>query len=449
MAVSYRQTDTNDDANLTGSLSFCSGTSNSVGAGRVASDGGTPGTGATGLSYSSSQTNAFGVMYSITPAAGTTWGAGNWTVRHNVTTANMNITIKAIYICRVNSSYVSQAIIGSLTGLATTMGTVGVLSFTVSGSAQTPSAGDKVVVMTFADNGAMSLQAASTTPDQLIDSPFTVSAALTLTAAAASYAISATATGLKRGLKVTAAAQSYTISATATNLVHGYRLLAVQSTYALAATATFLKAARKVIGTAQSYSISATSTLLNKGTTMLATASSYTLSATSTLLKGAWKVAAVQQTYSVTPTATGLKRGLKVVATASSYAISATATGLKRGLKVVATASSYALTPTATALKGAWKVAGTANSYSVTGTTTGLRAAWKVAAAAGAYIVSGVAVTLTKTVAAVINHYVMTTTPVQFFMNALDAEFVKRGQPEHMRRHREVLHSRGSRRRFF
>ena len=84
----------------------------------------------------------------------------------------MNITLTAVYICRVNSSNVSQATIGSSTGLTTVMNGA-VYSGNVTGTAQTPSAGDYVNIVFVFTNGAMSTQTFNITANQLIDTPFT------------------------------------------------------------------------------------------------------------------------------------------------------------------------------------------------------------------------------------------------------------------------------------
>ena len=101
------------------------------------------------------------------------WDSGNWIVRINVTSENMFCTWSATYICRVNSSCTSQATIGSLTGQSTSLASTGVKTHTVSGSGQTPSAGDKVLAILLFDNSSMSGQNVGITPDQDIDSPFT------------------------------------------------------------------------------------------------------------------------------------------------------------------------------------------------------------------------------------------------------------------------------------
>lgn len=171
MAINYRQTDTNATcADGQYCLPVSTGTVDIL---KLASDGGTAGvTEATG-SHFANASDQRDILFEIVPAAGTTWAAGNWTVRLNVTTANMNLTWDTVYICRVNSSCVSQATIASATGLAISCGTTGVKSTTVSGAVQTPGAGDKIVVLLEFDNGSMTTQTFGITPNQLIDSPFT------------------------------------------------------------------------------------------------------------------------------------------------------------------------------------------------------------------------------------------------------------------------------------
>lgn len=115
------------------------------------------------------------IMWEINPAAGTTWGEGDWTVRINVSTAQASVTWSATYICRLNSSDVSQATIGSLTGQTTSMATTGVKTHTVAGAAQTPAAGDKVYIVAVLTAAANNRQI-GITPDQLISSPFTAPA---------------------------------------------------------------------------------------------------------------------------------------------------------------------------------------------------------------------------------------------------------------------------------
>ena len=120
-----------------------------------------------------------GVMFEIVPPAGTVWAAGNWTVRLNVTTGSAAAcTWTGTFLCRHNSSNVNQGSFGSLTGQTTAINTTGVKSHVVSGSSQTPSAGDKVyIVLVFSSPSAN--QQFSVQFDQAIDSPFTSTTSLT------------------------------------------------------------------------------------------------------------------------------------------------------------------------------------------------------------------------------------------------------------------------------
>ena len=159
-----------------GNAVYCSGAATSDGgASRVASVGGTAGTETTlaTSALASSTDNANG-LYTLDIPAGTSGDSGTWTIRLNITTANMNLTVTKIYVCRVNSSCTNQETIGSATGLSISLGTTGVKTQTVSGSAVTLAAGDKVVIVFVLSNGAMSDQIARWGNDQNIDSPFSV-----------------------------------------------------------------------------------------------------------------------------------------------------------------------------------------------------------------------------------------------------------------------------------
>ena len=121
MALNFQQTDTN--GSLT-NQAYCS-----VGGGftgnKIASVGGTVGSVDVVLSLSSSQTG-LAITFDLTVGSNVSWAAGTWTVRFNITTANMNLTCTSIYICRISSGNVNQATIGSATGLSISLGTTGV-----------------------------------------------------------------------------------------------------------------------------------------------------------------------------------------------------------------------------------------------------------------------------------------------------------------------------------
>lgn len=169
MAINYTETDTAAVCTIN---TYCAtGSFGGTALLKQASDGGTAGTTEILPSVVASATDHVKLLFEIVPTS-TSWDAGTWTVRFNVTTQNMNVSWSSVYICRVNSSCTNQATIGSSTGLGISLGSPGVKSTTVTGSSQSPSAGDKVLVLCLFDNSAMTNQTVGITPDQNIDSPF-------------------------------------------------------------------------------------------------------------------------------------------------------------------------------------------------------------------------------------------------------------------------------------
>ena len=176
MAMTFAQTGSGSAA--------CSGTVEKAGcSGRTSSItsavdleclvGGTAGTVPITAGITSGGTNLCFVFFACVVPAGTSGDSGTWTTRLNVTTANMNLTVTEIYVCRASSDCTNQETIGSATGLSISLGSTGVKTQTVSGSAVTLSAGDLVTVVYVGTNGAMTDQTIQFTPDQNIDSPFT------------------------------------------------------------------------------------------------------------------------------------------------------------------------------------------------------------------------------------------------------------------------------------
>lgn len=170
--MDFQQTDT---AMTCSKTQFCepSSTLATTALTKKATVGGTAGTVEVAVQHVNA-TNSVNMWFELDVAAGTTWGAGDWTVPINVTTANMSAIVSAVYICQLSSVCGSVASIGTLTGLSDTM-TAGVHTYTVTGSAITPSVGDKVMIL-FRTPTASMVQQFGVTPDQIIVSPFTVPA---------------------------------------------------------------------------------------------------------------------------------------------------------------------------------------------------------------------------------------------------------------------------------
>ena len=176
MATNYQQEDT---ASACGTVAGCSGkTVADTPIGRLCVEGGTAGTGTPQVKSTAGELDRAAVMFEMQPANGGTWGAGNYVVRLNITTANSAATWIATYVCRFNSGCTNQETIGSLTGQSTGLGSTGVKTHTVSGSSVTPADNDKVYVILVVDFAADHGNVAfNFTPDQLIDTPIVAGAA--------------------------------------------------------------------------------------------------------------------------------------------------------------------------------------------------------------------------------------------------------------------------------
>ncbi|MEO6912741.1 MAG: alkaline phosphatase family protein, partial [Candidatus Baltobacteraceae bacterium] len=91
------------------------------------------------------------------------WAAAMYTVALNVTQPNSHLKISGVKIYRVDAggggrTYRGRALVGSTTGLSVSLGSAGVKTFTVSGSAQQGIATDKMAVKFYTDNSSRSAQ---------------------------------------------------------------------------------------------------------------------------------------------------------------------------------------------------------------------------------------------------------------------------------------------------
>lgn len=139
---------------------------------RDAVDGGTAGSTEVTLNMQAGETVGNSTWFFVDSIDDFDGASGDWTCRLNVTTANSDVDIEAIYICRLNSSCVSQETIGSLTAIGTTL-TAGVKTHTVTQSASvTISAGDIVAIIYVLTKITGTFELFGITPDQDIDSPW-------------------------------------------------------------------------------------------------------------------------------------------------------------------------------------------------------------------------------------------------------------------------------------
>lgn len=178
MPRSYQQTDTSD-TNIRTISPFSAG---QVDVSKRMSVGGSAGSVAGTVSVASSNDGNSGSDLNFRtadgdPASADDWAAGDWTVRFNVTTANMNLTWDGLGIAAVDAAESASTSILTATSLAISCSTTGVKSATRSGSAPASNK-DHIQVSCGFTNGAMSTQTLGVTPSELIDGPFSAAAAL-------------------------------------------------------------------------------------------------------------------------------------------------------------------------------------------------------------------------------------------------------------------------------
>lgn len=128
--------------------------------------------------------------------------AGTLTHRLNVSTAQGNLTLEEIYVCRVDSGGTSQETLGSVTGLATDISAGGVFPTNITLSAASAhNAGDRAyIVIVVANSHDHTSRTLEVLPDQNIDTPFVAgSSPQTLTGVAATGSASATTGAFSAG----------------------------------------------------------------------------------------------------------------------------------------------------------------------------------------------------------------------------------------------------------
>ena len=148
------------------------GTASSSRVARQCTVGGTPGVTQNTPTLEAAAVDFRQIWYECEVPAGTYWEAGDWTIRMNVTTANADVQWKSAHICRISSGCINQATIGSNTAVNITLNTTGVKTVVISGSAQAPAPGDKVMILLgFTDLTSKGTETWGLTPNQNIDSP--------------------------------------------------------------------------------------------------------------------------------------------------------------------------------------------------------------------------------------------------------------------------------------
>lgn len=139
---------------------------------RQAEEGGSAGSGELSVTINKGDTQA-GVMFESPAVGKTIWQAGTYTVRLNVTTAVADLNLVEVHVCRVNSSCVSQATVGSSVGLSISIGSIGVKTVEVEGAEQSAADTDRIYIVLVFKQTSHANAVFGFTPDQNIDTPIT------------------------------------------------------------------------------------------------------------------------------------------------------------------------------------------------------------------------------------------------------------------------------------
>lgn len=173
MPIDFRQTDTNSSFAV---AKYCASQTpvNTQTSNKSMVEGGTAGVTAVSITQDV-VVNGINTIAFSTPANSpglTSWASGDWTVRWEITTANMSVEMPEVAICRLSSAGANLASVGVLVPTAVSFGTVGVKTLTVTGSAQTASSTDRINVgLNVRNTNSMATQVWGFTPSQLISSP--------------------------------------------------------------------------------------------------------------------------------------------------------------------------------------------------------------------------------------------------------------------------------------
>lgn len=175
MSRTFQQT---EDAVSCAGMAACSGaTAHTSGVTLGLNENGTPGAGQGNVTLPAQLTRACLWFTTVTnqPNA-TSWPAGDWVVPINVTVKNNFMYLEEVHICRVGTdganNCASKGSVGSQTGLGMQLNSTGVKTITISGSAQTADAGDRIYIVCVLRNAHNSQsQAIQVKADQVVTTP--------------------------------------------------------------------------------------------------------------------------------------------------------------------------------------------------------------------------------------------------------------------------------------
>ena len=129
------------------------------------------GSGTLGFGMSGSESNVVFAVLASDGIGATDWAGGTYTLRYNITNGAANCTLTEIYVCRLNSSCVSQESLGSVLSLSQSLNSTGTFTQNITGSSTTAAATDKVAFVLVGSNSNMNARTGEFTRDEVCDTP--------------------------------------------------------------------------------------------------------------------------------------------------------------------------------------------------------------------------------------------------------------------------------------
>jgi hypothetical protein len=201
------------------------------------------------------------------------------------------------------------------------------------------------------------------------------------------------------GFTITADAASFALTGSIASLERGRRTIANAATYAVTGTAAALEYNKRLIAAPTSYTTSFADAFFNRGRKIIADTSAFVLAGSAATLLFNRRIIADSSSFSVSATAAALKLGKRFVTDGTSYSLSGSVADFRRGYRIIAETVSFSLSGTVAGLVysgGAKKVIAETAVFTVAGTVASLEFNRRLVADAAAFSLSGTAATLSK-----------------------------------------------------
>jgi hypothetical protein len=217
--------------------------------------------------------------------------------------------------------------------------------------------------------------------------PPVAAAALTLTAAGATFTVSGQAANLARGYEFAADLGTYSYTGQAANLLRGFDLAAAGATFSYTGQAVVLTVPASIVASVGVFSYAGQTAGLPLGSTLTAAQGAFAYTGQAANFARGYNFTAAQATFSYTGQAAGLVRNYALAAANGTFSYSGQAAGLPRTLP--SAGATFAYSGQAAALPIARTLLASAGSFSFAGQNAGLLHGYEIPAVVGVYSLTG------------------------------------------------------------